>query len=144
MYTYHRLKTNFSVVLRAKGVYRRTKVICIGFCNAVERYIFSCMLQHLHIQVTQLLMKQKPGRMKTVYMYLWQNLCALQELNSDPPSSSHILYSQLYSLYSKNSLQCCFHNIFVHMCKKFKAASCIYPYVFNARMKHSTTERKST
>jgi len=27
------------------------------------------------------------------------------------------------------------------MYKKFKAASCIYPYVFNARMKCSTTEK---
>jgi len=68
MYTYCRLKTNLSVVPLAKGVCRCTKVICIGLCNAVERYVFSFMLQHLHIQVTQLLMKHKPGRMKMLFI----------------------------------------------------------------------------
>jgi len=67
-YTYYRLKTNLSFVPHAKGVYRHTKVICIVLCNTGERYIFSFMLQHLHIQVTQLLMDHKPERMKTLFV----------------------------------------------------------------------------
>jgi hypothetical protein len=142
MFMHYRLKTNLSVVPLAKGVCRCTKVMCIGLCNAVERYVFSFVLQHLHIQVTN---ETQPWEDEDViYMCLWQNICVLQELNPDPPSSCHILYLLLWSLYSKNSLQCCFHDIFVHMYKKLKTASCIYPYVFNARMKHSITEKEST
>jgi hypothetical protein len=66
-----------SFVPHAKGVYRRAKVICIGLCNAAERYIFSFMLQHLHIQVTQLLMEHKPGRMKTLFICVYGRIYML-------------------------------------------------------------------
>lgn len=91
-YAYCRLKTNLSVAPLAKGVCRHAKVICIGLCNTVERYVFSFMLQHLHIQFTQLLLNHKPGRMKTLFIRVCGRICVLQELNPDPPSSSHILY----------------------------------------------------
>jgi hypothetical protein len=104
------------------------------------------MLQHLHIQFTQLLMEHKPGRMKTLFVCVYGRICVLSRnwTQFPHPVVVYFIHCSSLSLYSKNSLQYCFHYIFVHMYKELKAASCVYPYVFNARMKCSTTEKEST
>jgi hypothetical protein len=64
-------------VPHANGVYRHTEVICSGLFNAVEKYIFIVMLQHLYIQVNEVLMEHKPGRMKTLFIYVYGRICVL-------------------------------------------------------------------
>jgi hypothetical protein len=75
---------------------------------------------------------------------LKQKLYTFQELNHDLPSSSPIIYSLLQPIPSHTEqIPGLFFTIYLSKyTNKLKAASCIYPSVFNAIMKHSQRKQE--
>jgi hypothetical protein len=50
----------------AKGAYKDVEIS--DFFNTVEIQVFSFMLRHLYIHVSQVPIKHKPGTIKTIFM----------------------------------------------------------------------------
>ena len=131
MYTYYRLKTNLSFVPHAERVYRRPQVVCIGSCNTAERYIFSCMLKHLHIQVTQLLMEHKPGRMKTLFLCVYVTIYVLSRNWTLIPHLVVIYFICCSSPFTQRTVYSTVLMIYLSTCTKSSKLPAVFTLIYS-------------